>query len=150
MFSGPDLDADGNSRILRNRPHHAGGIGVASVDQFAQVRGNQSRTGEVDQPKDLGVDPVDHVATKTGKVAAPRTSGIEHGGHAPGGTQRIGLESQRHVMRIDMHVQVDQPGHDQQATGIDGESRLGRVQRFLDRQNPPAGDRHVTDPPHTL
>jgi hypothetical protein len=82
------------------------------------------------------------VAAEAGEVAGAGAAGIDQSGGAAASRDGGGVDPDRGAAPIDMGVQVDQPGRDEQTADIAGVGR-GFVDALADGDDLPAGESDV-------
>ena len=146
----PHLDADQEVRIFGER--HGAGFDLRIVDvvELGDREGRQAVIGDVHEGIDSRARLRDDVAAQRREIV---DAGIARGNHRGGALklrQFVGGNADRRTVRVDMRVQVDQPGRDQLAGSVDALCRAGRRDFVLDRLDHAPADADVALAPQRL
>ncbi len=117
-----DLDANDEIAILVRDAgciswrHHADVLALADHDGGGE--GVDARKRDVEIGEDTGVRRFDNVLAEPGEIAGTGRAGVDRGGDATGAAELVGIDAKRGAAPVDVGVEVDQAGCDDEARRI--------------------------------
>ena len=140
------LHADDQIAVLVDHAHALGRIEQPDIDALPDhdrlAEGKDAGEGDVQIGQDADRRRLDDVAAESGKVAGAGAAGIDQGGGAAAPRDRGSIDPDRGAAPIDVGVQIDQPGRDEQADDVAGVVR-GLIDALADGDDFPAGESDV-------
>ena len=113
------------------------------VFELADHRRDHARRRDVETGLDARFRDLDDVAPEALEGVGAGRSGVDSRGDAAGQDVGVGVDAVVAHAVVDVHVDIDETGRDQQTLGIDDLAGLGGVNVLGDRAHAAARDRHV-------
>ena len=113
------------------------------VFELADDRRDHARRRDVETGLDARFRDLDDVAPEALEGVGAGRSGVDSRGDAAGQDVGVGVDAVVAHAVVDVHVDIDETGRDQQTLGIDDLAGLGGVDALRDRAHAAARDRHV-------
>ena len=145
-----DLDPPDHVPVLARQPHGLPHVEQPDVTGLREVDPGQGADdpgeGDVQEGQHATRGTLDDVGPEAGEGAGARAAGIDEGGGAGGRRDPDRVDPRRVAQPVNVRVQVDQPGRDEQATNVQHPTRSRRGQPLAHRGHPAARDRDVERP----